>query len=106
MWFDEDHVTPLQDASQVRGCKRLWAAVLHQAMKDASADIMAARARNTNNPQVNDYPAGTWLMSDKNGVGSLRWICDMLDMNPYTVRNTVLANARALGTETIRERRL
>ena len=48
------------------GCRRLWAAVLYQAIKDVD-DGKA--------PGIN------WVYARRNSVGSMRWICDMLDLD-------------------------
>ena len=48
------------------GCRRLWAAVMYQAIKDV--DCGDARGIN-------------WVYARRNSVGSMRWICDMLDLD-------------------------
>lgn len=48
------------------GCRRLWAAVMYQAIKDV--DCGDSRGIN-------------WVYSRRTGVGSMRWICDMLDLD-------------------------
>jgi len=50
------------------GYRRLWSAVLWQAIKDAeNADGRGA--------------AFHWIFSRRDDVGSMRWICDMLDFD-------------------------
>jgi hypothetical protein len=48
------------------GCRRLWAAVMYQAIKDVDCG---------NSSGIN------WVYSRRTGVGSMRWICDMLDLD-------------------------
>jgi hypothetical protein len=48
------------------GCRRLWAAVLYQAIKDVD---------------YGESPAINWVYSRRKGIGSMRWICDMLDLD-------------------------
>ena len=50
------------------GVRRLWAAVLWQAIKDA--DYAEGRGA-----------AYNWIFSKRSDVGSMRWICDMLDLD-------------------------
>ncbi|TET63088.1 hypothetical protein E3J48_03070 [Candidatus Aerophobetes bacterium] len=51
-------------------CKRLWHAVLEQAIKDAHWDV-AARA---------------WFWSKNQGIGSFLWICSVLGLSPELIR--------------------
>lgn len=48
------------------GCRRLWAAVMYQAIKDLDGGSTSG---------IN------WVYSRHTGVGSMRWICDMLDLD-------------------------
>jgi hypothetical protein len=59
------------------GCRRLWAAVMYQAIKD-----------------VDDGrpPAINWVYSRRSNVGSMRWICDMLDLDYHKL--TMLCTTR------------
>ncbi len=50
------------------GCRRVWAAVVYQAVKDMTGE-------HTRRPAIN------WMYSDGSGPGSMRWICDMLDLD-------------------------
>ena len=50
------------------GCSRMWAAVVYQAVKDMTCED-------------NRRPAMNWMYSDDSGPGSMRWICDMLDLD-------------------------
>jgi hypothetical protein len=60
--MSDDKEQKLDDA----GCRRLWAAVMYQAIKDV--DCGDSRGIN-------------WVYSRRTGVGSMRWICDMLDLD-------------------------
>ena len=60
------------------GSKRLWAAVLEQAIEDVRREHgHADRAR-------------AWFQSEREGVGSFLWICRMLDIDPGSTRKKVM----------------
>lgn len=48
------------------GCRRLWAAVMYEAIRGIDRG---------------ESPAINWLYSKRASVGSMRWICDMLDLD-------------------------
>jgi hypothetical protein len=48
------------------GCRRLWAAVMYEAVRGVDRG---------------EAPAINWVYSRRTGVGSMRWICDMLDLD-------------------------
>lgn len=50
------------------GYRALWAAVLYQAIRDADR----GDGRGT---------AMDWIYAPRSGAGSMRWICDMLDLD-------------------------
>jgi hypothetical protein len=50
------------------GYRRIWAAVVYQAIRDMESEMTRR-------------PAIDWLYSDKKGPQSMRWICDMLDLD-------------------------
>ena len=60
----------MQDA-----CKRLWAAVLEQAMTDIQEDH-----------DSHGEEARKWLQSENPGTASFLWVCDVLDLDPALVR--------------------
>ena len=62
--------------------KRLWHAVLKQAIKDARWDMTAR----------------TWLCSKDQGTGSFLWICTLLDLSPESIRRLI---ARKYNDEAI-----
>jgi len=58
-------------------CKRLWAAVLDQAVKEARAGkqyMLVDKAR-------------AWLESESQEVGSFLWICLVLNLDPQSIRS-------------------
>jgi len=55
-------------------CKRLWHAVLQQAIKDARWDVTAR----------------TWFWSKDQGTGSFLWICTVLDLSPEFIRRLLV----------------
>ena len=61
----------MQDA-----CKRLWSAVLEQAVTDAQGNCDSRREE-----------ARRWLLSENYGAASFLWICDMLGLEPDFFRN-------------------
>lgn len=61
-------------------CKRLWAAVLAQAVRDALGGNLYLRKS-----------AWAWLRSENQRVSSFHWICTILGLNPESVR-TLVAN--------------
>ena len=50
--------------------RALWAAVLWQAIVDASR-----------NGREDSYSAMRWINGDEDGIGSMEWICDMLGLD-------------------------
>lgn len=62
------------------GCRRLWAAVMWQAIKDV--DHCEGRGA-----------AFHWVYSKRTGVGSMRWICDMLDLDYYKLQSLCMTRA-------------
>lgn len=61
------------DASPYRA---LWAAVLYQAIRDADGEISRGRKG----------PAFYWIYSDRKDMGSMRWICDMVDFDYHKLQ--------------------
>jgi hypothetical protein len=57
-------------------CKRLWAAVLNQALEEA---IEFNREKFRQN-------ALSWLWSGNQGTGSFLWICDALNLDSKSIR--------------------
>ena len=65
---------------ETRSCRRLWAAVLEQAIKDA---------RGGRTYHIITEEARTWFRSQNEDVGSFIWICRTLDLDPSYVRGKV-----------------
>ena len=59
-------------------CKRLWTAVLEQAIKDARS-----------NYHRNKEKALSWFSSENQGTGSFLWLCSMLGLNPNLIRTNL-----------------
>jgi hypothetical protein len=59
--------------------RRLWAAVIIQAIYDLDAAATGVR----------DF-ARRWFLSDNYKFGSFRWICDQLDLSASAVRRHIL----------------
>ncbi len=54
--------------------RRIWASVLYLAIRDCNRGGHRRAAMH-------------WIYSHHSGVGSLRWICDMLDLDYVAVQN-------------------
>ena len=65
---DDMEVNTMQDA-----CKKLWSAVLEQAIRDAQGNYDSEEARK-------------WFLSEDDGTASLIWICDLLGLEPDLFR--------------------
>jgi hypothetical protein len=66
-------------------CRRLWAAVLEQAIKDARDETTKRRRFERADGQTAQH----WFLSENGGIGSFLWICEMLDLEPRFVRTLV-----------------
>jgi hypothetical protein len=78
MTFDKD--ISYVKSCNVGACKSLWAAVLEQAIEDI-LDNKGYYMRKV---------AMTWLRCKNDGVGSFLWICHLFDLNPESVRQSVV----------------
>ena len=58
-------------------CKRLWNAVLNQAIKD----VVDPRTRYKDRKESLE-----WFQSERQGVGSFLWVCNITGFNPSRVR--------------------
>lgn len=78
--IDTDQIFALHPKDvDVTGCYRIWAAVVHQAIKDIDQSPRGA--------------AADWMYSKRTSVGSMRWICDMLDLDYYKLLNLCMTRA-------------
>lgn len=72
------------------GCRRIWYAVLHRALLDGlcepTVDVLIDSTRH----------ARQWLLSDEHGVGTFRWIADMLGLSSGIV-SKIRKQARQAG---------
>lgn len=62
------------DETNDDGYRGLWAAVLYQAISDIDS-------------HTERRPAIDWVFSEREDQGSMRWICDMLDLDYYKLQN-------------------
>lgn len=60
--------------------RRIWASVLYLAIRDCNRAGSGTRAGYRR-------AAMHWIYSHDHGPGSLRWICDMLDLDHRAVQN-------------------
>ena len=65
--------------------KRLWAAVLDQAIKDTLDDKGAPKGHES----IIAESARAWFSSKSQEQGSFLWICDVLGFDPAAVRDYV-----------------
>jgi hypothetical protein len=65
--------------------RKLWFAVLEQAIKDSEGYLMRSR---DNNERIKQE-ARRWFLSENQGIGSLLWICLVLDLNPEFLRKHI-----------------
>lgn len=67
---------------QAAACRRLWAAVLSEAIASLSA------WRNKGKHVLEGRKAEAWLMhAETSGPGSFEWVCCVLDLDPVAVRD-------------------
>ena len=63
---------PSQNDSQLvaddQPIRALWAAIVYQAVADMNRTGYARKAKD-------------WIYSEHQGVGSMRWVCDMIDLD-------------------------
>ena len=59
-------------------CKKLWIAVLKQAIKDSQRDAKSSIVRSQ-----------LWFYHDSKEVGSYLWICDILNLDPESIRSSI-----------------
>lgn len=56
--------------------KKLWSAVLQQALRDAQGNYYSYREE-----------AREWLLSENHETASFLWVCDVLSLDPDLFRN-------------------
>ena len=67
---------------QAAACRRLWAAVLSEAIASLNA------WRNKGKHVLEGRQAETWLLhAETCGPGSFGWVCCVLDLDPVAVRD-------------------
>lgn len=71
----------------LRGEKKMWAAVLVLAINDLIKPICVEKK---NIDRVKSE-TGDWFQSQQEGIGSLLWICDVLEISSDYVRNSIAA---------------
>ena len=65
--------------------KRLWAAVLDQAIKDSQAD----KPGHNSHESIIAEGARAWFSSKSQEDGSFLWVCDILGIDPEAVQNYI-----------------
>jgi hypothetical protein len=68
--------------------RRLWAAVLIQAIKDLTGHGRVYKQPERAQVQ---YFARLWFADDNREVGSFLWICDQLEVEPSWIRRRMVA---------------
>lgn len=78
-----------EDVSNTTADKKLWAAVLHTALLDLKVPsnrmYEVTRERETRG-LADRETAQAWVDSDLFEIGSFTWVCEVLDLNPETIR--------------------
>lgn len=72
---------------------RLWVEVLRNAICEAGAPGVDWRTA------TRRTEARAWLESDEGHVGSYRWICEMLNLEPETLRRGILSRKHGLSAK-------
>ena len=88
--------------NETAGYRALWSAVLFQAIRDLDGEMYRRGESTTKGP------AFYWIYSPLNGVGSMRWICDMLDFDFHKLQTlcmTRAGRAKILKREKVHARR-
>ena len=67
----------------MREYKKLWAAVLDQAIKDAGGSVEHRKEYARHLIMEN---AHAWFLSEDQGIGSFCWICSILEIEPEYAR--------------------
>jgi hypothetical protein len=65
-----------------KACERLWSSVLERAIEDFRGFHGLWLQNN----------AKTWLLSNNDGIGSYLWICGVLNLDPPTVRRSIITS--------------
>jgi hypothetical protein len=71
----------------LEACRRIWAHVLLNALRECNHPTQCVTAK-------------AWIFSSRQGVGSLRWICDHLDLDFYEIQTLAMTRegrARLMG---------
>lgn len=66
---------------------QLWLAVLQKAVEDASTPLQPAQ--NHQGDLFYQRRARLWMLTARKGVGSLNWICNLLNIDPEAIRAEV-----------------
>lgn len=76
--------------------KKLWAAVMRQAILDAGGKNLGALGR----VEKKFYPteARRWIESPASHVGSFVWICDLLGLEAGRMRSAIRSSYREAAT--------
>ena len=67
------------------GYKKLWFAVLEQAINDAEGHVEGPKDYR----KLITERARAWFFRKNQGIGSFLWLCLMLDLNPESVRRLI-----------------
>jgi len=69
-------------SGETKRLRSLWGAVLQQAITDLQVRVYKTPSqRNTENMRIRE-DARKWFTDDYNHIGSFRFVCDVLDLNP------------------------
>jgi hypothetical protein len=75
-----------------RSCMALWAAVLIRAYDDYWGKLTNWGEYNRERRVVDE--ARRWFTSDRKGVSSFLWVCEVLGLDPEAIRKRIAQGAR------------
>jgi hypothetical protein len=85
-WQSKPQLSPSATTSTMSGERRLWSAVLGQAIEDL---------KDTRTPPGFVHAARLWFASDDYGPASFRWICDQLEFDAPMIRRRLIDMSQA-----------
>lgn len=87
MQLEPGHQASVGIPDELARPRDLWAAVMHGAVSDllGKDTTTKGRTRNVINTELS-LSARRWFDSDDCGIGTFRWICSVLELDPERVR--------------------
>lgn len=89
-------VDDVEGDSQTFRCRRLWAAVLLQAVRDYGSVQRDKVPPPGSAYGFSAYKLQQWFTSSSRDVKSFEWICELLDINPDVMRDKLEVNSQVI----------